>query len=142
MAKKTRRKNPEDADGLRDELGLAVTARRELGAQYDDEVVEALAERIDSLIDKRVQAALRKSRKQSKSDAKTFLAVALPTMGIGIPLLAVGAGAVGPGRLLRRARDDLSHQRHVVFAFALVGLPLSRGGLETCRTLGGSTGAL
>lgn len=97
MAKKTRRKNPEDADGLRDELGLAVTARRELGAQYDDEVVEALAERIDSLIDKRVQAALRKSRKQSKSDAKTFLAVALPTMGIGIPLLAVGAGLAGPG---------------------------------------------
>ena len=97
MAKKTRRKGSADADGLKDELGLAVSARRELGEQYDDEVVEALAERIDSLIDERVQAALGKSRKQSKSDAKTFLAVAMPTMGLGIPLLAIGAGVAGAG---------------------------------------------
>ncbi len=100
MAKKTRPKNSTNstnADGLKDELGLAVSARRELGEQYDDEVVEALAERIDSLIDKRVQAALGKSRKQSKSDAKTFLAVAMPTMGLGIPLLAIGAGVAGAG---------------------------------------------
>ena len=97
MAKKTRPKDAAKADGLKDELGLAVSARHELGAQYDDEVVEALAERIDSLIRERVQAELGKSRKRSKSDAKTFLAVAMPTMGIGIPLLAIGAGAVGAG---------------------------------------------
>lgn len=97
MAKKTRSKNPPKADGLKEELGLAVSARRELGEQYDDEVVEALAERIDSLIDERVQAALGKSRKRSKSDAKAFLAVAMPTMGLGIPLLAIGAGVAGTG---------------------------------------------
>lgn len=97
MAKKTRPKNPVDADGLKDELGLAVTARRELGEQYDDEIVEALAERIDSLIDKRVQAALGKSRKRNKADARAFLAVAMPTMGLGIPLLAIGAGVAGAG---------------------------------------------
>lgn len=97
MAKKTRQKDSSDVNGLKEELGLAVSARRELGAQYDDEVVEALAERIESLIDERVQAALGKSRKRSKSDAKTFLAVAMPTMGLGIPLLAIGAGVAGAG---------------------------------------------
>lgn len=97
MAKKTRSKGSADANGLKDELGLAVSARRELGAQYDDEVVEALSERIDSLIKEQVQKALDKSRKKSKSDAKTFLAVAMPTMGLGIPLLAIGAGVAGAG---------------------------------------------
>ena len=97
MAKKTRSKGSANADGLKDELGLAVSARRELGAQYDDEVVEALAERIDLLIKEQVRNALDKSRKKSKSDAKTFLAVAMPTMGLGIPLLAIGAGVAGAG---------------------------------------------
>lgn len=97
MAKKTRPKDSTKADGLKDELGLAVAARRELGEQYDDEVVEVLAERIDSLIAQRVQAALGKSRKKSKADAKAFLAVAMPTMGLGIPLLAIGAGVAGAG---------------------------------------------
>ena len=97
MAKKTRRKEAANTDGLKDELGLAVSARRELGAEYDEEIVDALAERIDSLIETRVQETLGKSRKRSKSDAKTFLAVAMPTMGIGIPLLAVGAGVAGAG---------------------------------------------
>ena len=97
MAKKTRTKKPSNEDGLEEELKLAVTARRELGEQYEDEVVEALAERIEAHIDARVQAALGKSRKQSKSDAKSFLAVAMPTMGIGIPLLAIGAGVAGAG---------------------------------------------
>lgn len=97
MAKKTRPKDSTKADGLKDELGLAVSARRELGEQYDDEVVEALTERIKTLIDERVQTALGKSRKQRKADTKAFLSVVLPTMGLGIPLLAIGAGVAGAG---------------------------------------------
>lgn len=96
LAKKTREKRSADADGLKDELGLAVSARRELGEQYEDEVVEALAERIETMIDERVQAAMGKSRKQSKSDAKAFLAVAMPTMGVGIPLLLFASMSAGP----------------------------------------------
>ena len=45
-----------------------MAARRELGEQYEDHVAAALAERIDSLIDQRVQAAMNQTRKQAKSD--------------------------------------------------------------------------
>jgi hypothetical protein len=97
MPKKNRPRDGSHSDDLKDELGLAVKTRRELGEQYEDEVVEALAERIETYIDQRVKAALAGKSKATKGDAKAFLAVAMPTMGIGIPLLAIGAGVAGAG---------------------------------------------
>ena len=59
--------------------------------------MEALAERIETMIDARVQAAMGKSRKQTKADEKRFLSVAMPTMGIGIPLLIFASMSAGAG---------------------------------------------
>ena len=72
-----------------------MAARRELGEQYEDHVAAALAERIDSLIDQRVQAAMNQTRKQAKSGSEAFLKVAMPVLGFGVPLTIVGAIVAG-----------------------------------------------
>ena len=80
---------------MKEELAAALAARRELGEQYEDHVAAALAERIDSLIDQRVQAAMDQTRKQAKSDSEAFLKVAMPVLGFGVPLTIVGAIVAG-----------------------------------------------
>ncbi len=95
MAKKVRPKSPLNSVSLKEELAAALAARRELGEQYEDHVAAALAERIDTLIDQRVQAAMDQTRKQAKSDSEAFLKVAMPVLGFGVPLTIVGAIVAG-----------------------------------------------
>ncbi len=95
MANKHRKQGPSRSDGLKDELAAAVAARRELGEQYDDHVAAALAQRIEALIDERVEAAMTRARTQAKADSEAFMKVALPVLGFGIPLAIVGAIVAG-----------------------------------------------
>ena len=95
MAERVRPKSPLNSVSLKEELAAALAARRELGEQYEDHVAAALAERIDSLIDQRVQAAMDQTRKQAKSDSEAFLKVAMPVLGFGVPLAIVGAIVAG-----------------------------------------------
>ncbi len=95
MASKYRPQGPSQSDGLKDELAAAVAARRELGEQYDDHVAAALAQRIEALVDERVEAAMIRARKQAKADSEAFMKVALPVLGFGIPLAIVGAIVAG-----------------------------------------------
>ena len=122
MAEKVRPKSPLNSVSLKEELAAALAARRELGEQYEDHVAAALAERIDSLIDQRVQAAMDQTRKQAKSDSEAFLKVAMPVLGFGVPLTIVGAIVAGAERLLRRTGNDLRHQCSLAMALAIVML--------------------
>ena len=95
MAERVRPKSPLNSVSLKEELAAALAARRELGEQYEDHVAAALAERINTLIDQRVQAAMDQTRKQAKSDSEAFLKVAMPVLGFGVPLTIVGAIVAG-----------------------------------------------
>ena len=95
MASKFRAKSFTESQRVKEDLAAAVAARHELGEQYEDHVAAALAQRIESYIDERVEAAMERTRKQAKSDSEAFLKVAMPVLGFGIPLSIVGAIVAG-----------------------------------------------
>ena len=47
-----------EADGTREELRAILSARQELGTEYNDELADMLMERLDAVIDRRVEARL------------------------------------------------------------------------------------
>ena len=47
-----------EADGAREELHAILSARHELGTEYNDELADMLMERLDAVIDRRVEARL------------------------------------------------------------------------------------
>jgi hypothetical protein len=74
----------------RDELASALEARRELGKDYEDEIFEALLERLDRRLQEHGadrERALHKRREHQKE-------MMLGAMGISIPLIVV-AGIFG-----------------------------------------------
>jgi hypothetical protein len=64
----------------RREVHAALEARRELGPEYDDEVVDALVEKIERKLDER-----RRPPRPHEFD----LRLAFGSMGVGIPVTAV-----------------------------------------------------
>ncbi len=95
MASKFRPQDPAETARLKDELRSTVATRRELGEHYDDHIVAALMERIDSHINERIEVAMIQARTQARSDAEAFLKVAMPVLGFGVPLVIVGAIVAG-----------------------------------------------
>ena len=67
----------------RDEVRSAVEARRELGPEYEDEIVDTLIEKIDQRLGQR-DSQLKRRRDHQKE-------MILGAMGISIPLLAIAA---------------------------------------------------
>ncbi len=100
MASKFRSRGFSETQRVKEDLAAAVAARRELGEQYEDHVASALAQRIETFIDERVEAAMERTRRQAKSDSEAFLKVAMPVLGFGIPLAIVGAIVAGSNGFL------------------------------------------
>ena len=72
-------------DVVRDELEVAIGARREVGAELEPALIDAFVERIEQRLVERDEAkerALRKKREHQKE-------MVLGTMGIAIPLVVV-----------------------------------------------------
>ena len=67
----------------REEAQAALEARRELGPEYEDEVVDALVDKIEQRLAAR-DSELRRRRDHQKE-------ILLGGMGISIPLLAIAA---------------------------------------------------
>jgi hypothetical protein len=91
------------SDVPRDEAAAALAARRELGPDYEDAVVESFTEKLDETIERRVAAEVERrlgspdqQRQQSKLAAeqtnKAFV-LALASIGLSIPLLGVVANS-------------------------------------------------
>lgn len=97
---KFRSKGHPEAHRLQEDLAAAVAARRELGEQYEDHVAAALAQRIETFIDERVEVAMERTRKRARSDSEAFLKVATPVLGFGIVLSIVGAIVAGSNGFL------------------------------------------
>jgi len=69
----------------RDEARAALEARRELGPDYEDELVERFAERLEARIRERAPA---RTNQQST-------AIAIVSLLAAIPLIAIAGGTVG-----------------------------------------------
>jgi hypothetical protein len=69
----------------RDEARAALEARRELGPDYEDELVERFAERVEAHLRKRAPA---KTNEQST-------AIVIVSLLAAIPLIAIAGGTVG-----------------------------------------------
>jgi hypothetical protein len=90
----------------RDEAEVALATRRELGPEYEDAVVDSFAAKLDDAIDDRVAAEVERrlgSAKQLRrqpaveaDQSKSALVVALGSLGLAIPLLAVVSGEHDP----------------------------------------------
>ncbi|MET8159611.1 hypothetical protein ABZT47_24860 [Sphaerisporangium sp. NPDC005289] len=102
----------------RDELRATVEARRDLGSDYEQALIESFLEKIDSTIESRVRAEVAAQNgyplqpgpggpyaaphpgpgKQPRQVDAT-IPIALGSLGIGIPLTAIAAGQGGPAGL-------------------------------------------
>ena len=81
-------------DGLKDELGAAMEARKELGADMEPAVIEAFVDQIERRMADRMgegERALKRKQDHQKE-------MVLGSMAISIPLLAIAAIFTGlPG---------------------------------------------
>jgi hypothetical protein len=74
-----------------EELRAVVAARRELGPEYEPELIDSFLERIEARVDKRHRG--KAARRDKEHHAITPLV--LGSLGLAIPLLAVAGSAAG-----------------------------------------------
>ena len=77
----------------RDELASAVEARRELGPEYEDQVLASFMEKVEQRLDARLKEQP-DSRPPPRGNA-LMIPIALGSMGMGIPLTAIAGGTAG-----------------------------------------------
>jgi len=80
-----------------EDVRSAVGARRELGEELEPEVVDAFLERVEGAIDAQVKARLGDKKRRARRDklAGHRLALAIVSLGTGIPITAIAAEAGG-----------------------------------------------
>ena len=83
----------------RDELRAAVEARRELGPEREQDVLDAFLERVESRLDQRIAERV-PARRDYRGDEQRRLALALVSVGCGIPLTAIALANGGLAALL------------------------------------------
>ena len=76
----------------RHELEATVAARRELGPAHDEELIAGFLDRIDREIDRRVDERVARKLPRKKGHGHS---IALPSLGIAIPLIAIAGGTAG-----------------------------------------------
>ncbi|WP_043616955.1 hypothetical protein [Nonomuraea candida] len=92
-----------DKRPLRDDLQATLDARRDLGPEYEAALVESFVDRLDVAIAARVQAELGRHGaapgKRSRPETP-MIPIVLGSLGIGVPLTAIGGTTGGPVGLL------------------------------------------
>ncbi|MEX2103615.1 MAG: hypothetical protein WD805_06590 [Gaiellaceae bacterium] len=74
----------------KDELESAVEARRELGPEYEDALLDSFVEKVEHRLEERLKAAPAKNGAPAPA-----LAVPLGSLGLAIPLLGIAGGTAG-----------------------------------------------
>ena len=87
---KTSPANPD----IQQEIGLHVDALRELGPGYSDAVAASLLERLEPLIEAKVEERLAQRGTTGRLDQRQVGALAI-TLGLAIPLTAIAGGIAG-----------------------------------------------
>lgn len=87
------------------EAAAAIHARRELGLEYEEQIAAGLAERIEQAVwaqrqegDHRTRLELAKLQDE-RLERGQRLALAIVSLGTGIPITAIAASQVDPGLL-------------------------------------------
>lgn len=108
---------PENSSLPRDELRATVEARRDLGPEYENALVESFLDKVDGAIQARVRAEVAAQsghgytppephgaapyagppQKQRQGDGT--IPIALGSLGIGVPLTAIAVTQAGPAGL-------------------------------------------
>ena len=89
----------------RRDIEVALAARRELGPEYHDSIAAGLAERVEQLAairtaELRHEAQLQeREANEEKSTRGQRLALAIVSLGTGVPITAIAASQVEPGLL-------------------------------------------
>ena len=92
---------PERVQDWRRDLQSAVEARRELGPEYEPQLIESFLERLDRDIDQRLDARVSGHRPHpGPGRTNTSIPIALGSLGLGIPLSGIAGGTGGLGGLL------------------------------------------
>ncbi|MEU9889877.1 hypothetical protein [Sphaerisporangium sp. NPDC051011] len=102
-------------DNPRDELRATVEARRDLGPEYENVLIESFLEKLDHSIETRVRAEIAAQRGpqgyvpppgdaypppgKGPKQVDAMIPIALGSLGIGVPLTAIAAHQAGPGGL-------------------------------------------
>jgi hypothetical protein len=90
--------NPHVDEETRRDLDATVAARRELGAEHDDQLVAGFLERIEKEVDRRVDERL-SDRRLAADEAEErhgmAFVVSLVSLGVSIPLLGIASGSTG-----------------------------------------------
>jgi hypothetical protein len=85
---------------LRDELQATLDARRDLGPEYEAALVDSFADRLDAVIAARVQAELHRqgviAPGKRRHPSAPMIPIVLGSLGIGVPLTAIGGASSGP----------------------------------------------
>jgi hypothetical protein len=87
----------------REDLAAVLETRRELGRDYESALVESLAERVDQVIDARVQARIAEHSRGGRVEAtsqRAQLQLAVASVALGIPITAIAGGTNGVWGLL------------------------------------------
>lgn len=86
---------PRTSQEIAEELKITLEARRELGAEFDELLVQSFMEKIDVAIDDRVEAKAGELLKKQKRFGNSSLIRLGLTMGLAIPLVAIAGGVGG-----------------------------------------------
>lgn len=94
------------SEDVRRETEAALSARRELGPEYDDQIADGLARRVEQAVRYQTQETGRreawyakKQRDEERRSRGQRLALAIVSIGAGIPITAISGGMVDPGLL-------------------------------------------
>jgi hypothetical protein len=82
----------------RDEFAAVLEARRELGKEYEPALVESFIERLDRVIDGRVQAGLAEHARSDVNRAESQrgqVQLGVASLAFGIPITAIAGGTAG-----------------------------------------------
>ena len=81
----------------REELHAALEARRELGKAYEPDVVDAFLERVERRLEERTRKIARPRREEERGP---HVALAIVSLGTGIPITAIAGGTGGIAGIL------------------------------------------
>lgn len=94
------------SEDVRRETNAALSARRELGEEYDEQIAAGLADRVEKAVRYQTHelgkrdAWMEKHRRDDERRSRNQrLALAIVSLGVGIPITGISGGLVDPSLL-------------------------------------------
>ncbi len=89
-----------DHEETRRDLAATVEARRELGSAYEDALVQAFCDRIDTTIERRIDERVDHAVGRDEGGGSQHFVLGVVSLGTGIPITAIASSTGGTGALI------------------------------------------